>query len=144
FFSSIFFLILFYVVFFFFLFFDYSFFFFFQAEDGIRDVAVTGVQTCAFRSRRSAPRKHPAPIGRLNRGSAGCASSRGATSCSSPARRRSYGCRGGCCRRRSSCSATTTSPRQSRRSSRRGCTTRISAARPSTSRSPSAASDGSA
>src|SRR5687768_2922305 len=25
-------------------------FFFFQAEDGIRDVAVTGVQTCAFRS----------------------------------------------------------------------------------------------
>src|SRR5216684_746742 len=24
--------------------------FFFQAEDGIRDVAVTGVQTCAFRS----------------------------------------------------------------------------------------------
>src|SRR5256884_4273229 len=24
------------------------FFFFFQAEDGIRDVAVTGVQTCAF------------------------------------------------------------------------------------------------
>src|SRR5687768_18021686 len=28
---------------------DYSeFFFFFQAEDGIRDVAVTGVQTCAL------------------------------------------------------------------------------------------------
>src|SRR2546422_1817206 len=26
----------------------YSFFFFFQAEDGIRDVAVTGVQTCAL------------------------------------------------------------------------------------------------
>src|SRR5687768_18340495 len=25
-------------------------FFFFQAEDGIRDVAVTGVQTCALRS----------------------------------------------------------------------------------------------
>src|SRR5216684_5324390 len=25
-------------------------FFFFQAEDGIRDVAVTGVQTCVFRS----------------------------------------------------------------------------------------------
>jgi len=24
------------------------FFFFFQAEDGIRDVAVTGVQTCAL------------------------------------------------------------------------------------------------
>src|SRR5579875_4126665 len=27
------------------------FFFFFQAEDGIRDHCVTGVQTCAFRSR---------------------------------------------------------------------------------------------
>src|SRR2546429_6272858 len=26
----------------------YSVFFFFQAEDGIRDVAVTGVQTCAL------------------------------------------------------------------------------------------------
>src|SRR5205809_4476999 len=27
---------------------DVCFFFFFQAEDGIRDVAVTGVQTCAL------------------------------------------------------------------------------------------------
>src|SRR2546429_1998100 len=27
---------------------EYYFFFFFQAEDGIRDVAVTGVQTCAL------------------------------------------------------------------------------------------------
>src|SRR6266436_7665532 len=27
---------------------QHSFFFFFQAEDGIRDVAVTGVQTCAL------------------------------------------------------------------------------------------------
>src|SRR5256884_3360001 len=27
---------------------NYLFFFFFQAEDGIRDVAVTGVQTCAL------------------------------------------------------------------------------------------------
>src|SRR2546422_2051456 len=27
---------------------DFRFFFFFQAEDGIRDVAVTGVQTCAL------------------------------------------------------------------------------------------------
>src|SRR5687768_17711422 len=38
------------------------FFFFFQAEDGIRDVAVTGVQTCALpiyhqRSRRTVSRK---------------------------------------------------------------------------------------
>src|SRR6266567_9049228 len=29
-----------------------GYFFFFQAEDGIRDLTVTGVQTCAFRSRR--------------------------------------------------------------------------------------------
>src|SRR2546422_8056954 len=29
-------------------FFFFYFFFFFQAEDGIRDVAVTGVQTCAL------------------------------------------------------------------------------------------------
>mgnify|MGYP000067555684 CR=1 FL=1 len=28
--------------------FVFNFFFFFQAEDGIRDVAVTGVQTCAL------------------------------------------------------------------------------------------------
>src|SRR5207302_5602312 len=36
-------------VFFFFLFFFYFFFFFFfQAEDGIRDFHVTGVQTCAL------------------------------------------------------------------------------------------------
>src|SRR5687768_17938477 len=33
---------------FFFVFFFFFFFFFFQAEDGIRDVAVTGVQTCAL------------------------------------------------------------------------------------------------
>src|SRR2546429_5459770 len=31
------------------------FFFFFQAEDGIRDVAVTGVQTCALPISSSAP-----------------------------------------------------------------------------------------
>src|SRR5688572_32681330 len=30
-------------------------FFFFQAEDGIRDLTVTGVQTCAFRSTESSP-----------------------------------------------------------------------------------------
>ena len=38
-----------YVVFFFF-FFGFFLVFFFQAEDGIRDRDVTGVQTCAFRS----------------------------------------------------------------------------------------------
>src|SRR2546422_6142166 len=48
------------------------FFFFFQAEDGIRDVAVTGVQTCALpisldRDRR----RRRAAIGRLRR-VAGC------------------------------------------------------------------------
>ena len=32
----------------FFFFFIFIIFFFFQAEDGIRDVAVTGVQTCAL------------------------------------------------------------------------------------------------
>src|SRR5438046_6910954 len=39
---------LFFFVFFFFLFFFFFFFFFFQAEDGIRDWSVTGVQTCAL------------------------------------------------------------------------------------------------
>src|SRR5205809_5783098 len=59
------------VLFFFFflcLFFYFFFFFFFQAEDGIRDVAVTGVQTCAlpispagtFRLRWRAPNGGPA------------------------------------------------------------------------------------
>src|SRR2546422_8238474 len=40
-----------------------SLFFFFQAEDGIRDVAVTGVQTCALpifaESSRAAVMVHP-------------------------------------------------------------------------------------
>ena len=34
--------------FFFFVFFFFFFYFFFQAEDGIRDTSVTGVQTCAL------------------------------------------------------------------------------------------------
>src|SRR5438046_6951434 len=41
-----------------------SCFFFFQAEDGIRDWSVTGVQTCAlpiYRRRRLAPRPGKAP-----------------------------------------------------------------------------------
>src|SRR2546430_4830827 len=41
--------------------FSFFFFFFFQAEDGIRDLTVTGVQTCALpifgRSRSGADRK---------------------------------------------------------------------------------------
>src|SRR3712207_7682298 len=32
-----------------------AFFFFFQAEDGIRDIGVTGVQTCALPISRTAP-----------------------------------------------------------------------------------------
>src|SRR2546422_8492902 len=40
--------------------------FFFQAEDGIRDVAVTGVQTCALPiSGCSRPRAHRFSIGRM-------------------------------------------------------------------------------
>src|SRR2546422_5496181 len=35
------------------------FFFFFQAEDGIRDVAVTGVQTCALPICRGTPLRDP-------------------------------------------------------------------------------------
>src|SRR5205807_6437701 len=38
----------FFFVFFFLVFFLFFFFFFFQAEDGIRDYKVTGVQTCAL------------------------------------------------------------------------------------------------
>src|SRR2546422_8250558 len=40
----------------------FFFFFFFQAEDGIRDVAVTGVQTCALPISRASP--HATPTGR--------------------------------------------------------------------------------
>src|SRR5258707_10801565 len=48
----------------------FSFFFFFQAEDGIRDIGVTGVQTCALPISRSGrnrriwlrvPVVHPVP-----------------------------------------------------------------------------------
>src|SRR2546429_4835671 len=39
---------------------DVSFFFFFQAEDGIRDVAVTGVQTCALPILLGVGQKHDA------------------------------------------------------------------------------------
>src|SRR5690554_7453092 len=41
-------LIVFYVGFFFYVLLFFVFFFFFQAEDGIRDADVTGVQTCAL------------------------------------------------------------------------------------------------
>src|SRR5689334_24765477 len=47
---SVFFIFFFFLFFFFFIFyrFFFFFFFFFQAEDGIRDGTVTGVQTCAL------------------------------------------------------------------------------------------------
>src|SRR5688572_32243428 len=41
----------------------YFFFFFFQAEDGIRDLTVTGVQTCALPILRGSGRLH---LGRRN------------------------------------------------------------------------------
>src|SRR2546426_4406529 len=43
----------------------YLFFFFFQAEDGIRDYKVTGVQTCALpiSGHRHAPRVRPVDAG---------------------------------------------------------------------------------
>ena len=47
----------------FFVFFFFFFFFFFQAEDGIRDTSVTGVQTCAlpiYRIDFLYPGHHPA------------------------------------------------------------------------------------
>src|SRR5256884_3485862 len=42
-----------------------SAFFFFQAEDGIRDVAVTGVQTCALPIWIVIDRRDPPPVGRV-------------------------------------------------------------------------------
>src|SRR2546430_5955812 len=39
-----------------------SFFFFFQAEDGIRDLTVTGVQTCALPIWIVRRRQHPDPV----------------------------------------------------------------------------------
>src|SRR3712207_9197154 len=44
----------------------FYFFFFFQAEDGIRDIGVTGVQTCALPICRRLPRRRGGP--RLGRG----------------------------------------------------------------------------
>src|SRR2546427_3684970 len=51
-----------------------SFFFFFQAEDGIRDLTVTGVQTCALPispSPLSRAETHPAPLRRPPQSTAG-------------------------------------------------------------------------
>src|SRR2546430_5436640 len=43
--------------------FGYFFFFFFQAEDGIRDLTVTGVQTCALPISLVLPRNYDASTG---------------------------------------------------------------------------------
>src|SRR5712675_249210 len=51
----------------------FLFFFFFQAEDGIRDVAVTGVQTCALPILLLAPATIVAPFPVENRYVAECA-----------------------------------------------------------------------
>src|SRR5207302_4699855 len=48
-----------FVIFLYFLFFFFFFFFFFQAEDGIRDFHVTGVQTCALPISASIPMAAP-------------------------------------------------------------------------------------
>src|SRR3712207_7059509 len=53
----------------------YLFFFFFQAEDGIRDIGVTGVQTCAlpilaalgYRAPDTPVQLSPTPVGVLDR-----------------------------------------------------------------------------
>src|SRR2546421_5964810 len=43
-----------------------SFFFFFQAEDGIRDLIVTGVQTCALPISAGDPEEHISTFERLD------------------------------------------------------------------------------
>src|SRR5205823_10766317 len=44
----------------------FLFFFFFQAEDGIRDKLVTGVQTCALPILRQISGRHPPRLQRVN------------------------------------------------------------------------------
>src|SRR3989449_8705174 len=61
----------------------FVYFFFFQAEDGIRDVAVTGVQTCALPIHRPVGSRHRRRRGEcgapLPAGGAGCDARRVAT-----------------------------------------------------------------
>src|SRR5260370_41325037 len=58
------------------------FFFFFQAEDGIRDSSVTGVQTCALPIWKVCARRYTAPSARTtgSRPGAGAASAPGSVS----------------------------------------------------------------
>src|SRR3712207_8876125 len=44
------------------------FFFFFKAEDGIRDIGVTGVQTCALPILKTKPPQQPKPPRRSSAG----------------------------------------------------------------------------
>src|SRR5688572_31039541 len=64
-FFNTFYVIVYYLFFFLFIVLFFFFFFFFQAEDGIRDLTVTGVQTCAL------PIFGPPPQRRGQRGQAG-------------------------------------------------------------------------
>src|SRR5688500_20298457 len=73
-----------------------SLFFFFQAEDGIRDYKVTGVQTCALpislpssRSRRPSGRRSPRPRGRRRPRPSGSRRARGGASSRPPCAPRS-------------------------------------------------------
>src|SRR2546422_3399740 len=69
------------------------FFFFFQAEDGIRDVAVTGVQTCALPILSRLSRATVRSGGRGSRSTLwfGCATVPDTRCCCRPARRGSIG-----------------------------------------------------
>src|SRR5437868_11231252 len=77
------------------------FFFFFQAEDGIRDRNVTGVQTCALpichggsgRRLRAVPRGRPATGGRAAAGASWAAATGARLPCRSEERRVGKECR---------------------------------------------------
>src|SRR5206468_8289678 len=83
--------LLFFIDFFFFIF----FFFFFQAEDGIRDLIVTGVQTCALPislrppARRSAAPRTPSSVRTARRAGRRARSAAPASGSARPRRRRS-------------------------------------------------------
>src|SRR3712207_9400824 len=57
-------------------------FFFFQAEDGIRDIGVTGVQTCALPILRKAPKMGRGVNGYWRSSNNPCSWSRSVISCS--------------------------------------------------------------
>src|SRR5687768_17739746 len=77
--------------------FFFFFFFFFQAEDGIRDVAVTGVQTCALPISAEERAGEPVhlPLGLDAHGRESLAGARPAPSLRSEERRVGKECRSG-------------------------------------------------